>query len=161
MIREVKLQDDFARLARLLNNAFGTVARGFGLTKENARNNSTFITDEELKAQLTDIREFYVYEDNGCASGFVAIERSLSEPETFYIEKLAVIPECRHLGIGLILMNFASERAKELGGKRISIGLIDSNIVLKEWYGKQGFVVFEIKKYDHLPFDVCLMDKAI
>jgi len=161
MIRKVNIQDDFVVLAKLLNNAFCTVAKDFGLTKENARNNSAFITGEELKALLIENREFYVYEDDGCASGFVAIEKSLNEPGTFYIEKLAVIPECRHLGIGLNLMNLASDRAKELGGKRISIGLIDSNIILKEWYGKHGFVVFEIKKYDHLPFDVCFMDKDI
>jgi len=38
MIRKVNLQDDFVVLAKLLNNAFGTVAKDFGLTKENARN---------------------------------------------------------------------------------------------------------------------------
>ena len=161
MIRKVNIQDDFVGLAKLLNNAFGTVAKDFGLTKENAGNNSAFITGEELKALLIENREFYVYEDDGCASGFVAIEKSLNEPGTYYIEKLAVIPESRHSGIGVRLMNFASERAKELGGKRISIALIDSNIILKEWYGKQGFAIFEIKKYEHLPFDVCFMDKEI
>jgi N-acetylglutamate synthase and related acetyltransferases len=161
MIRKVNLKDDFVVLAKLLNSAFDTVAKDFGLTKENARNNSAFITGEELKAQLTEIREFYVYEDNGCASGFVAIEKSLNEPGTYYFEKLAVIPESRHLGVGLRLMNFASERAKELGGKRISIALIDSNTILKEWYCKHGFVVFDIKRYDHLHFDVCFMEKEI
>ena len=161
MIRKVNLQDDFVVLAKLLNDAFGTVAKDFGLTKENARNNSAFVTGEELKALLIENREYYVYEDDGCASGFVAIEKSLSEPGTFYIEKLAVIPENRHLGIGLRLMDFASDRAKERGGKRISIALIDSNIILKEWYNKHGFDVFEIKKYDHLPFDVCFMEKEI
>ena len=58
-------------------------------------------------------------------------------------------------------MDFASDRAKELGGKRISIGLIDSNIILKKWYGRQGYVVVEIKKFEHLPFDVCFMEKEI
>jgi hypothetical protein len=63
--------------------------------------------------------------------------------------------------IVLCLMDFASDRAKELGGKRISIGLIDSNIILKKWYGRQGYVVVEIKKFEHLPFDVCFMEKEI
>ena len=161
MVRKVNIQDDFDVLAKLLNNAFVTVAEEFGLTKEIAPTNNAFITGEELKAQLTENREFYVYEYNGCESGFVAIEESLSEPDTFYIEKLSVIPECRHLGMGLRLMDFASDRVKELGGKRISIGLIDSNIILKEWYGKQGYVVFEIKRFEHLPFDVCMMKKEI
>ncbi len=93
--------------------------------------------------------------------GFIAIEQALNAPDTFYIEKLAVAPEYRHSGIGVHLMNFASNRIKELGGKRISIGLIDSNAVLKEWYKKQGYVAFETKSFAHLPFSVCLMDKSI
>lgn len=63
--------------------------------------------------------------------------------------------------MGLRLMNFASERIAILGGKRISIGLIDSNTQLKEWYGKQGYTTFDVKKFEHLPFDVCMMEKNI
>ncbi len=161
MIKKVHTNDNFTLLAKLLNEAFATVAKEFGLTRENAPTNNVFITPNELQSQLTGNKEFYVYIQQDRFTGFIAIEKSISIPGTFYLEKLAVDPNCRHLGIGRQLMDFASGRVEELSGKRISIGLIDSNTTLKRWYSKQGYTVFEVKTYDHLPFDVCMMEKDI
>ena len=162
MIQQVTKQDDFAALAKLLNEAFGTVAKEFGLTKENASTNSAFITADALKAQLIENREFYTFIiNNGKNIGFVAIEKSLTAPDTFYVEKLAVIPEYRHRGTGRLLIDFASNRIAELGGKYISVSLINSNTVLKNWYTQQGYVETSIKTFEHLPFDVCFMEKII
>jgi len=164
-IRKITKQDDFVPLAKLLNAAFGTVAKEFGLTKENNPTNSAFITSDELKSQLIENREFYEYEDNNEFVGFIAIEHPIEQPSStsdlFYIEKVAVIPECRHLGIGKRLMDFATNRIIELGGKRIFVGLINSNIVLKNWYDKQGFVEYSLKTFEHLPFEVSLMEKIL
>jgi len=41
------------------------------------------------------------------------------------------LPELRHQGIGVRLMNFATAKIKNAGGKVISIALIDSNSKLK------------------------------
>ena len=161
MIQQVTKQDNFIAITKLLNEAFATVAKQFGLTKENASTNSAFITSDELKAQLTENREFYTYVGNGKINGFIAIEKSLTTPDTFYIEKLAVIPNCRHQGIGRLLMDYASNRIAELGGKYISIGLINSNTVLKNWYNKQNYEERSIKSFEHLPFEVCIMEKNI
>lgn len=161
MIRKVNEYDDFIVLAKLLNRAFAGVAEEFGLTKDNSPTNNAFISADVLRSQLTGNREFYCYENNGNSVGFVAVERSDKEPGTFYIEKLAVDPELRRMGIGRLLMDLATDRIAALGGKRISIGLINNNIVLKNWYGKQGFREFEVKSFEHLPFDVCLMDKEV
>lgn len=161
MIREIKEQDDFTVCAGLLNDAFSGVAREFGLTRENSATHNAFITSAELKSQLTKTRGFYCYEEEGVAVGFVAVEKSSKNPELFYIEKLAVHPDYRHRGIGRLLMDFASGRIAELGGKRISIGMIDSHAILKEWYLGQGFAEVAVKSFDHLPFTVCLMEKAV
>ena len=161
MIQQITKQADFVVLAKLLNEAFGTVAKEFGLTKENASTNSAFITSDELKAQLIENREFYTYVDKGKNIGFVAIEKSLTAPDTFYVEKLAVIPDYRHQGIGRLLIDFASNRIAELGGIYISVSLINSNTVLKSWYSQQGYVECSIKTFEHLPFDVCFMGKNI
>ena len=160
MIQQVTKQNDFVILVKLLNESFATVAKEFGLTKENSPTNNAFITSAELKEQLTENREFYIYANNGKIIGFIAIEKS-STPDTFYIEKLAVLPDCRHLGIGRQLMDFASNRIEELGGKCISIGLINSNTVLKNWCGKQGYVECSVKTFEHLPFEVCIMEKKL
>jgi len=161
MIRRISVQEDFSIHTRVLNAAFGTIADQYGLTKENSPTNNAFITSEMLKSQLTANREFYSYEEDAKAIGFIAIEKALNDPGTFYLEKVAVLPEYRHKHIGRHLMAFATTRIKELGGKRISIGLIDSNAVLKQWYEKQGYVAFGSKSFDHLPFDVCFMEKFL
>ena len=88
MIQEISLQDNFQVLAQLLNDSFGTVANDFGLTIENCPTNSAFITCEELKLQLTDNREFYAFNNGVVPIGFIAIERSLGEAGTYYIEKM-------------------------------------------------------------------------
>ena len=161
MIQQISSKDGFVTLAKVLNEAFGTVAKEFGLTIENCLTNSAFITSDELKAQLTDNREFYIYRLKNEIVGFVAIEQSVNEADTCYIEKLAVLPAYRHAGIGRQLMDFASNRIAESGSKRISIALINSNVILKKWYSKQGFTETLVKVYEHLPFDVCFMEKHI
>ena len=161
MIQSISQDDNFQVLAQLLNDSFGTVANDFGLTIENCPTNSAFITSEELKSQLTENRQFYVFTDDIASVGFIAIERSLGEMGTYYIEKVAVHPDYRHEGVGQQLMRFAEDRIQALGGNRISIALIDSNVILKKWYMKQGYTITEIKIYVHLPFDVCFMEKNI
>lgn len=190
MIRPVTLRDDFVPLAELLNRAFAPVAEAFGLTRENSPNHNAFITGSELKAQLTGNREFYLWTEQEQEQeqahaqeeanekeekkrariqgsrqelpvGFIAIERSASAPGTFYIEKVAVRPRYRHAGVGRRMMEFATERIAALGGKRISIGLIDSHNVLKSWYADQGYVQTAVRNFAHLPFEVCLMEKKL
>ena len=161
MIQKIDKHSDFIQLTRLLNESFAAVAAEFGLTKENSPTNNAFITSDVLYSQLSETREFYSYEDKKNFIGFIVIEKSSKELDTFYIEKLAVHPDCRHKGIGLLLMNFATERIAKLGGKRISIGLINDNVILKDWYHAQGFREFEVKSFEHLPFDVCMMEKMI
>ena len=59
------------------------------------------------------------------------------------------------------MMEFATERIAALGGKRISIGLIDSHNVLKSWYADQGYVQTAVRNFALLPFEVCLMEKKL
>jgi ribosomal protein S18 acetylase RimI-like enzyme len=161
MIRKVSLKSDFAVLAKLLNDSFATVADDFGLTEENCPTNNAFITADRLKSQLSVDSEFYYHKDGDGITGFIAIEKSSRDAGTFHIEKVAVHPDSRHKNIGRELMRLAEERIGALGGNRITIGLIDSNARLKGWYRKQGYVEFETKSYEHLPFDVCIMEKMI
>jgi len=161
MIKKVSPEDNFKMLAKLLNDSFLTVAKEFGLTEENCPTNNAFITSGDLRSQLDGKREFYYLTDNDIPVGFVAIEKSSREEGTFYIEKVAVHTDFRNRKAGLELMNFATNRIKDLGGKKISIGLIDANIRLKEWYKQQGFIQTGVKVFEHLPFDVCYMEKTL
>lgn len=78
------------------------------------------------------------------------------------INNLSVLPEFRHLGIGKELVDFAVDYSKNtLGADKIKIGIVEENTVLKEWYGKLGFVHTGTKKFEHLPFTVGFMELDI
>jgi hypothetical protein len=82
-------------------------------------------------------------------------------PREFEIERLAVLPEYRHRRFGAKLMIFACEKIVRDGGEKACIGIVDDNTVLKQWYEQQGFVVTDIKRFPHLPFTVCLMERVL
>lgn len=118
MIKRITDEDDFVSLAKLLNIAFLTVARQFDISKENCPFHNAYITADILKSKLTPIREFYKMLLNDKIIGFIAIEKSETESATYYIEKVAVHPEFRNIGYGQELMNFATKRIIQHGGKK-------------------------------------------
>ena len=69
------------------------------------------------------------------------------------MERLAVLPSYRHRGIGRALMDFAFKTVKKHGGKKVSIGIINENRVLKNWYMEYGFVETGTRVFRHLPFE--------
>lgn len=149
----------FDNCVRVIRNSFITVAKEFNLTKENAPTNPAFIEVDILDRMFhNNIEMFEVNRDDKCI-GFVAIEKFNSE--IYYMEKLAILPEYRHNGSGRITVDFVINTVKDRGGKVVSIGIIDENIVLKNWYLSCGFVESETKTYQHLPFAVCLMEKIL
>jgi diamine N-acetyltransferase len=152
---------DLSAVVKVLNVAHGTVAKEFGFTKYNNPSNNAFIDEPTLRTQLDKGIELYQLTINKMAVGCIAIERSLKEADTFYIEKVSVLPGHRHKGYGVKLMEFAASKIKASGGKWISIALIDSNSKLKKWYNGQGFIETGTKDFTHLPFRVCFMNKKV
>ena len=51
--------------------------------------------------------------------------------------------------------------AAELGCKKINIGIVEENTVLKEWYASQGFIHTGTCKFDFFPFTCGYMEKTI
>jgi ribosomal protein S18 acetylase RimI-like enzyme len=93
--------------------------------------------------------------------GCVATKASKADKAIVYIERLAVAPDYRHRGYGGQLLSFALEHIGARGGKTASIGLMDNNQVLKEWYRSKGFVQHDCRHIAHLPFKVCYMSKNL
>ena len=152
---------DLSILVKVLHEAHGTVAKEFGFTKENNPTNNAFIDEQTLRTQLEQGIELFQLTINNQAIGCIAIERSKKEIDTFYIEKVSIIPEYRNQGYGRKMMEFADKNIRENGGQWISIALIDSNMKLKKWYSKQGFKGTETKDFPRLPFRVCFMKKQV
>ena len=158
---QINPEMDLSAIVGILNVSHGTVAKDFKFTKDNNPTNNAFIVEKTLSVQLSKGIDLYAMSNIDKLIGCIAIEKSTKETDTFYIEKVSVAPEFRNQGFGVRLMDFAVTKIKDLGGKSVSIALIDSNINLKKWYLSQGFTETGTKDFEHLPFRVCFMNKQI
>jgi len=141
--------------AEIIRRSFATVAEEFGLTRENAATNGAFLDDARVREEYE--RGFVMFGllNEGTQIGFTELEPN--DGVTYYLEKLAVLPEHRHRGGGKLLMDHAVAFVRASGGKAISIGIIHENTRLVHWYEAYGFVATGTKAFPHLPFTVGFM----
>lgn len=159
VFKQVEEDADLKKCLEVIRESFLTVAKEFKLTIENAPTNPAFIKLNDLiKMREKGIVMFGVFNED-TQIGFVAVEKA--SEDTYYMEKLAVLPEFRHKGYGKMIMDYVSDFVRNNGGKRIGIGIINENSRLKQWYQNCGFREVELKNFGHLPFTVCLMSKEI
>jgi len=154
-------EGDLSAAVHVLNASHGTVAKQLGFTKETNPTNNAFIDEATLRSQLSNGIRLYGLTVDEVLIGCIAVEESTKEAETFYIEKVSILPDYRNQGYGVQLMDFATELIQQTGGKFVSIALIDSHTKLKQWYVGQGFIQTGVKAYEHLPFSICFMSKQL
>ena len=159
VIREITREADLRNSVNVIRNAFETVAAEFKLTPENCPTSPAFVTTEQLRA-LRDkgVKPFGLFHDD-VQLGFVAVERA--DGAVYYLEKLAVLPGYRHRGYGKKLIAFVCNYVKKNKCEKISLGMINESTILKDWYKKLGFQETGTKKFEHLPFTVCFMEKNL
>ncbi len=158
-IRRIEGEGELNNSVNVLRDSFATTAIDYRLTRENAPTNAAFIEyNDLLQLKEKGISMFGAYKD-GIQIGFVSIEQN--KDDLYYLGKLAVVPDQRHNGYGQQILEFVFNEIIKTGGGIISIGIINKNLLLKNWYIKFGFTATAIKKYPHLPFEVCMMEKAI
>ena len=88
--------------------------------------------------------------------GYVSL--SQENDGVYELHNLAVLPEHRHEGYGKKLLDFCKNKIKALGCNKITIGIIEENTVLKNWYTANGFAHKGTKTFAHLPFTVGFME---
>jgi ribosomal protein S18 acetylase RimI-like enzyme len=160
MIREIQDERELIRSVQVIREAFGTVAKELDLTESNCPTNPAFTTIDKLRAMKEKgVKFFGLYRSDNVQAGFVAIEKA--GESLFYMERLAVLSEFRHAGLGKQLMDFVFDYVKKEKGLKVSIGIINENAILKKWYQDYGFVETALKYYSHLPFTVCLMERDV
>lgn len=142
--------------AEIIRQSFATVARDFNLTKENCPGHTSFITDERLASKIKDGYYPFGYFADGKLVGFASLADM--DGGTYEMNDVAILPEYRHFGYGKSMLDFCKEKVVELGGNNITIGIVDENTVLKDWYAANGFVHTGIKRYEHLPFTTGYME---
>ncbi|MBN1952263.1 MAG: GNAT family N-acetyltransferase [Bacteroidales bacterium] len=137
------------------------VADRFGLTPENASTNPAFMTPDRLAEQTQGKCELFLLVVSGVAVGTIGIEAAPDNPDLWYIERLAVLPEEQGNGYGVALMNFAHAAIRDRGAHFSSVAIINENTELKAWYSKLGYEETGKRVFEHLPFTVCFMKKGL
>ena len=154
MIRQIE-RDEIKICAEVIRRSFRTVAQEFSLTKENCPGNASFIKAEKLYKQYDEGRPMFSYMDNGVIVGFFSLRKK--DGGSFELNNLAVLVEYRHKGYGREMIIFAKNKVREMGSNKMTIGVIEESIKLRNWYSDLGFIHTGTRKYKHLPFTVGFM----
>jgi AhpD family alkylhydroperoxidase len=161
VVRALDGDADHAAALAVIVGAFSTVARDFGLTQESCPAHAAFFTMAGLRQMLAKGAVFLGALVGGELAGCVAVEPSPHREGVFYLEKLAVLPAHRHRSIGVRLTQEVFTYCRAHGGRLVSLALLDTHEVLKQWYAEQGFTWVRAESFPHLPFRVCFMEKPI
>ncbi|WDP92456.1 MAG: GNAT family N-acetyltransferase [Desulfobacter sp.] len=152
-------REDAEIIAAVVRNANKDVAETFGLNAKNAAKHPSFCTEAWILSDMERGQAYFLAVEDGVVKGCVAFEQP--DRDTAYLNRLAVLPEFRHCGIGAGLVHHIIGMAKEKQVKVLSIGIIARHTQLKEWYLGLGFRAAELLTFDHLPFDVLIMKYQI
>ena len=155
-IIEIISTENIERSAEVIRLAFETVARDFGLTRENNSTHPSFITSAQLGELKTRGLHLFGLFQADLEVGFVAIDPD--EKLKYILRNLAVLPVYRHCGYGEILVRFGLDYAAARKAQKVELSLINDNHVLKKWYMRLGFRETSLKNFPHLPFTVCFME---
>lgn len=159
MIRKA-VPADIPACTAVIRAAFGTVADEFGFTAENAPRFTAFaVSDDRLAWQMRKGRPMFVWEEDGAIIGYYSLERR--ENSIVELNNLAVLPECRHRGIGAALLAHAFAEAKAHGCTNMHIGIVEENIRLRRWYEAHGFLHTGTRKFAFFPFTCGYMERKL
>jgi GNAT superfamily N-acetyltransferase len=155
--------NDSKIITDILNMAFITVAQQFNFTKENVPRFPAFINADVIEESIKNGLKMYGYKNNDRIIGCVGY--SYYKDQIYMIERLATLPEHRHLGVGKKLMDFAENKIMENGGKTAEIHVVDINEILIAWYKNSGYKEIRVDKLVDgsmkLPFNSCVMNKEL
>lgn len=156
MIIRVKSKEQLYICLDIIHKSFQTVADELNLTRENCPSHTAFMPIEKLISQFENDAPMFLYQRNECFVGYFSL--SIND-DSVELNNLAVLPEYRHLRIGEELVDYAITYSKHtIGANKIRIGIVEENLILKEWYEKLDFVHTGTKKFEHLPFTVGFME---
>ena len=159
MIKQVENKEQLNICIDIIRNSFATVAEEFSLTENNCPSHTAFMKFDKLEKQFNDGRPMFIFCQDDVPVGYFSLAKC--SDEEWELNNLAVLPEYRHLGIGKAMVDYAVAIVKNYGGTKISIGIIEENSTLKNWYLKLGFTHISTRKFEHLPFTVGCMEMKL
>ena len=81
---------------------------------------------------------YVYYDDNGKIICYYSL--NLKDNDQCELNNLCVLPPYRHKHIGANLLEDACIKAKKAGCKKMNIGIVEENKVLRKWYMENGFI---------------------
>lgn len=156
MIKQVESKEQLNICLDIIRRSFATVADEFGLTENNCPSHTAFMTVDRLEKQFDESKPMFLFYRDEYPVGYFSLAKC--NDSEWELNNLAVLPQYRHLGIGKSMVNSAISAVKDFGGNKITIGIIEENTKLKEWYLSLGFRHISTRKFDHLPFTVGFME---
>jgi len=159
MIKPIKKSDLLACL-NIFHCGYETVAIEFGLTEENCpdrgRANLQF---DKLASEFEKGTLMFGYFLENRIVGFLGL--NIVDNCVCKLNDIIILPEYRQRGYGEELLELCKRKAVELGCTKITLGMIEDNKKLKDWYIKNGFINVGFKKYDKAPFTVGYMECSL
>ena len=160
MIKKIQ-EKDIAECVNVIKESFLTVADELGYTVNNAPRFTAFATTEDrLLYQLkNEHRPMFAYYDDSKIIGYYSL--ALQDNKECELNNLCVLSQYRHKHIGARLLEDAYIRAKEMVCKKIKIGIVEENTILKKWYEYNGFIHIGTNKFDFFPFTCGYMERDV
>lgn len=155
VIRKATIED-LEILEDIIRKSFSDVAKRFLLTKENCTTHPSNCTTSWIESDIERGVQYFILSVDGNPTGCAGLE--IPNSQVCYLERLAVLPEMRGKGFGILLVRHILEMAEAEKAPKVSIAIIDEQNELKEWYKSLGFIEIETKIFHHLPFQVCFME---
>lgn len=152
--------DDAACLA-IIRRAFGTVADELGFAPETHGVFPAYLTPERFARARAADAQLLVAELDGELVGCCFVGPARHIPDEWELSRLAVVPEARHRGVGVLLVRAAVARAADAGAPRLGLSIVAANRRLAAWYESLGFRRTGTSHPDFLPFDVATFDMAL
>ena len=159
MIIQVSNKDQLNICLEIIRKSFFTVAEEFALTENNCPSHTAFMTIDKLEKQFDGNRAMFLFYQDAVPVGYFSLAKC--NDNEWELNNLAVLPDYRNSGYGKEMVEFAVATVKSYGGNKISIGIIEENVKLKDWYLKLGFKHISTRKFEHLPFTVGLMEMNV
>ncbi len=154
IIRPLRVRRDFEAAAKVVRSAFRASA-------VNYPSHPVFMDIDEIKRTVESGGVFFGAYRESRMIGCVAVKPSPDDVSTWHLIELTVLPENRFVGFGSLLLDHAGKAISIYGGGKISIGLMDADSMLKDWYRRRGFTEAEKKSLQHVPFDMCYMNREV
>lgn len=161
-IRPFRLDDAVPPITALLHSAYAPLARmGFRYLATHQDDATTFRRLQQGFA--------FVAEMDGTLVGTVTLRPPPAESDcawylrrgVFSFGQFAVRPDLQRLGIGLHMLQFVEQQARDRGATELALDTAEGAVHLREWYERLGFRFIEYVSWEDTNYRSVILSKPL